>query len=55
MRYYSIESKTDYHGHRYRFRSLYNSCVGSWCREREDVIKQGEDHKTHQYIKYLLP
>lgn len=43
--YYVIEGRNKGYGDfEYRFRSLFNDCVGSWKSFRDDAIKQGEAH-----------
>jgi len=42
---YDIEYIDDYWGRKYRFRSLYNGAVGSWCNEKKKALEQGEKHE----------
>lgn len=45
MKLYNIESHGTYWGEEYRYRSLYNGAVGSWCSRREEAEKYGEKHQ----------
>ena len=46
IEYYTIESSYEGNGRtEYRFRSLFNNCVGSWSSIKEKAIEQGEKHK----------
>lgn len=49
MNLYSIERKCQQPGYgdcvRYRFRSKFNSCLGNWCADRDDAVREGEDHQ----------
>lgn len=46
MKIYQIEVESnELYGHRYRFKSLYNDCVGIWRFKEEEAKKDGEDHQ----------
>jgi len=57
MRFYKIE-KTDnanhYGDYKYRFRSLYNSCVGSWSYKKEKAVEDGESHRDLVFLIHGL-
>jgi hypothetical protein len=44
MKFYTIELEE--RNERHRFRSLYNSCIGSWRVHKADAIEDGEKHKA---------
>jgi len=45
MKMYNTESTRSYHGYVYRYRSLYNGSVGSWCDTQEKAEQHGEEHQ----------
>jgi len=45
MKLYNIESTYSYGGYEYRYRSLYNGAVGSWCSTRDKAEQYGEEHQ----------
>jgi len=52
--YYVIE-RNDTRYPSYRFRSLFNGCVGSWNEIREKAVKDGEAHAAliERYLRAL--
>lgn len=40
---------------KYRFKSLYNSCVGTRCFHKKDAIEQGEAHAKLIILVHKLP
>ena len=40
---------------KYRFKSLYNSCVGTRCFHKKDAIEQGEAHAKLLILVHKLP
>ena len=42
MKIFSIEQNKD---GGYRFRSLFNECVGTWCSYKAEAIEDGEKHQ----------
>lgn len=44
MRIFAIETLNGRYTS-YRFRSLFNECVGTWCSSKGEAIKDGEKHQ----------
>lgn len=53
-KYYVIERKDDMYTS-YRFKSLFNGCIGSWQTTRKGAVKDGEAHAEliERYLKAL--
>jgi hypothetical protein len=45
MKIYIIEEAPDTYYKYYRFKSLYNDCIGSWINSKEKAIAQGDLHQ----------
>ena len=55
IKLYKIEKAEEYHYEKheaYRFRSLFNGCVGMWHSNIEEAMKEGEIHQRLLMIAY---
>ena len=45
MKFFTIEAAIIEGTSKYRFRSLYNNTIGSWCNNKDEATSQGKCHK----------
>ena len=54
LKLYSIEGASIAGSIKHRFRSNFNSCVGAWCRTKEEAIQDGKNHQAILQQLYRL-